>query len=63
MKICESFGKNKCGTFIWYLPAKQSMPCDLAMTATTITTMIIIATMTMAMTGPLPASAKIEKFD
>ena len=50
------FLEIKCCNFIWYLPAKQSMPCDLAMTATMMTTMMMMATMTMAITGPLPAS-------
>ena len=39
-----------------HLPAKQSIPWDLAMTATTMTTMMMMATMTMAMTGPVPAA-------
>ena len=38
------------------LPAKQSIPWDLAMTATTITTMMMMATMMMAITGPVPAA-------
>ena len=37
------------------LPAKQRRPWDLAMTATKMTTMMMMATMTMAITGPVPA--------
>ena len=39
-------------------PAKQRMPWALATTATTMTMTMIRATMTIAMTGPLPASGK-----
>ena len=41
-----------------HLPAKQSIPWDLAMTATTMTIMMMMATMTMAITGPVPAAMK-----
>ena len=36
------------------LPAKQSIPWDLAMTVMTMITMMMMATTTMAMTGPVP---------
>ena len=39
-------------------PAKQRMPWALATTATTMTMTMIRATMTIAITGPLPASGK-----
>ena len=39
-------------------PAKQRIPWALATTATTITMTMMRATMTIAMTGPLPASGK-----
>ena len=40
------------------LPAKQRRPWDLAMTATKMTTMMMMATMTMAITGPVPAEIR-----
>ena len=42
--------------FLKDLPAKQSMFWERAMTATTMTTMMMMATMTMATTGPVPAT-------
>lgn len=37
------------------LPAKHNIPWDLAMTVMTMITMMMMATTTMAITGPVPA--------
>lgn len=46
---------NNSNMLMLDLPAKQRRPWDLAMTATKMTTMMMMATMTMAITGPVPA--------
>ena len=49
-----------CTCLMLDLPAKQRSPWDLATTATKMTIMMMMATMTMAITGPVPAERKYD---